>query len=118
MLIPRTKNATSDQRHDVQTLGQKFVSVDDKVYAYLLSNQPPEHPELQALRRQTSGLPNSHMQMTPEQGHLFALLVRLIEARRMLEIGTFTGVSALAVALALPVDGRIIACDVSEEWTS
>jgi predicted O-methyltransferase YrrM len=57
------------------------------------------------------------MQITPEQGHLLALLVRLMGARRVLEIGTFTGYSALAMALALPADGRLIACDISEEWT-
>jgi O-methyltransferase len=102
----------------VQTLSRKFVSVDDRVYAYLLANEPAEHPELRALREHGSKLPNAHMQMTPEQGHFFALLVRLIAARRTLEIGTFTGCSSLAVALALPADGRIVACDVSEEWTS
>jgi len=57
------------------------------------------------------------MQITPEQGHFLALLVRLISARRALEIGTFTGYSALAVALALPEDGQVVACDISEEWT-
>ena len=103
---------------DVHTSSQKFVSIDDRVYAYLLKNEPPEHPELRALREQTSKLSNAHMQMTPEQGHFFALLVRLIAARQTLEIGTFTGCSALAVALALPADGRIVACDVSKEWTS
>jgi O-methyltransferase len=102
----------------VHTLSQKFVSIDDRVYAYLLMNEPAEHPELRALREQTSKLPNAHMQMTPEQGHFFALLVRLIAARRTLEIGTFTGCSALAVALALPAEGRVVACDLSEEWTS
>lgn len=58
------------------------------------------------------------MQISPEQGHLLQWLVRLTAARRVLEIGTFTGYSALAMALALPDDGRLVACDVSEEWTS
>jgi predicted O-methyltransferase YrrM len=95
-------------------LSQKFVSIDDRVYAYLLMNEPAEHPELRALREQTSKLPNAHMQMTPEQGHFFALLVRLIAARRTLEIGTFTGCSALAVALALDILLAWTACLKSE----
>jgi O-methyltransferase len=69
------------------------------------------------LRTETSRLPRGTMQISPEQGQLMGLLVRLIGARRALEIGTFTGYSALAVALALPADGRLICCDVREEWT-
>lgn len=102
----------------LQPLDRKFVSVDERIYAYLLMHLPPEHPELRALRKQTNKLPNAQMQITPEQGHFLALLVRLMPARRILEIGTFTGCSALAMALALPADGQIIACDVSAEWTS
>ena len=66
----------------------------------------------------TSSLPDARMQITPEQGHFLSLLVRLVGARQVLEIGTFTGYSALAMALALPPGGRLTACDVSEEWTS
>jgi O-methyltransferase len=102
----------------LQPLNRKFVSVDEKIYAYLLTNLPPEHAELRALREQTNKLSNAQMQITPEQGHFLALLMRLMGARRVLEIGTFTGCSALAMALALPADGHIIACDVSAEWTS
>ena len=69
------------------------------------------------LRAETSRLPRGTMQISPEQGQLMGLLVRLMGARRALEIGTFTGYSALAVALALPADGKLICCDVSEEWT-
>ena len=70
------------------------------------------------LRRETTALPDARMLLAPEVGGLLALLVRLIGARRVLELGTFTGYSALAMALALPADGRILACDVSEEWTA
>jgi predicted O-methyltransferase YrrM len=70
------------------------------------------------LRRETAALPDARMLLAPEVGGLLALLVRMIGARRVLELGTFTGYSALAMALALPEGGRILACDVSEEWTA
>jgi predicted O-methyltransferase YrrM len=70
------------------------------------------------LREETARLPMAGMQIAPDQGQLMALLARLVGARRCLEIGTFTGYSALAVALALPADGRIIACDVNPETTA
>ncbi len=76
-----------------------------------------EHPELAALREATASHPMARMQIAPEQGALMQLLVRLMGARRCVEIGTFTGYSALAVALALPEDGRLVACDLSEEYT-
>ena len=69
------------------------------------------------LRAETALLPDARMQIGPDQGALLALLARLIGARYALEIGTFTGMSALAVAAALPDDGQLVACDVSEEWT-
>ena len=71
-----------------------------------------------ALREETAGLTQRSMQISPEQGQFMALLVRLIGARQCLEVGVFTGYSSLATALALPDDGRIVACDVSEEWTA
>lgn len=70
------------------------------------------------LRAETAKLPMARMQIAPEQGQLMALLVRLIGARRCIEVGVFTGYSALAVAGALPEDGELLACDVSEEWTA
>jgi predicted O-methyltransferase YrrM len=96
----------------------KYTPMDDRLYAYLVAHQAPEHPQLKSLRERTSLLPDARMQISPEQGHLLGLLVRLIAARHVLEIGTFTGYSALAMALALPLGGRLTACDVSEEWTS
>ena len=90
----------------------------DEIAAYLRGVGIREAPPLVALRAETAKLPLALMQISPEQGALMQLLVRLIGARRTLEVGVFTGYSALAVALALPDDGRILACDVSDEWTS
>ena len=97
---------------------RRSTLIDENVYSYLLLHEPPEHPELHALRQRTGSLPEGNMQIAPEQGHLLAFLVHLIGARRALEIGTFTGYSALAVALALPADGELVACDISENWTA
>ena len=76
-----------------------------------------EHPVLAALRDDTARLPEAQMQIAPEQGAFMAMLVRLVGARRILEIGTFTGYSSTAMALALPEDGRVTCLDVSREWT-
>jgi O-methyltransferase len=94
------------------------LALDDRLYAYLLRSEPPEHEELQKLRERTKGLPEACMQIAPEQGHFLAFLVRLIGARRTLELGTFTGYSALTMALALPPDGRVVTCDLCETWTN
>jgi predicted O-methyltransferase YrrM len=85
---------------------------------YIVKAHPPEHPVLRKLRQKTGRMPMGAMQIAAEQGHFLAFLVRLIGARLTLEIGTFTGYSALAVALALPDNGKVTACDVSEEWTA
>ena len=90
----------------------------DEVRRYLLSASVHEPGILARLREETSALPLAMMQISPEQGQFLALLVRMLQARRCLEVGTFTGYSTLVVALALPEDGRVTACDVSEEWTS
>ncbi len=96
----------------------RSISLTDSLYEYLLASSLREPPLLARLREETAGLPNARMQIAPEQGQFMALLVRLMGARRCLEVGVFTGYSSLAIALALPEDGRIFACDVSEEWTS
>ena len=85
---------------------------------YLISTSVREPEVLGRLREETAGLPLAMMQISPEQGQFMALLVKMLRARRCLEVGTFTGYSALWVALALPPDGRLTACDVSAEWTS
>jgi len=85
---------------------------------YVVQAHGAEHPVLASLRESTGRMRNAGMQIAPEQGCFLAFLVRLIGARRTLEVGTFTGYSALATALALPEDGTLVACDVSEEWTA
>mgnify|MGYP001307214616 CR=1 FL=1 len=85
---------------------------------YLWDKGINEHPALKELRIETAGLPESMMQICPEQGALMGNLIRMISAKRTLEVGTFTGYSALAIALALPEDGYLLACDISEEFTS
>jgi predicted O-methyltransferase YrrM len=87
------------------------------VYEYLLSVSSREAPALAGLRAATAPRAETEMQIGAEQGHFMALLVHLIGARRCIELGTYTGYSALAVALALPADGTLVACDVSDEFT-
>jgi caffeoyl-CoA O-methyltransferase len=85
---------------------------------YIRSVSLRELPFLARLREETAPNPMSGMQVSPEQGQFLAFLARLIGARLTLEVGVFTGYSSLSVALALPEDGHIVACDVSEEWTT
>ena len=89
----------------------------EDVYQYLLNVSSREPQVLARLRDATAPRPEAEMQISPEQGQFMGLLARLIGARRCIEIGTYTGYSALAVALALPPDGKLIACDVSDEFT-
>lgn len=98
-------------------MSNKTIGLTDELHAYILANGAREPEILKRLRDETAQLPNHQMQIAPEQGAFMALLVRLLGARRCLEIGTFTGYSSLAVALALPKDGHITCCDVSTEWT-
>ncbi len=94
------------------------VGLAPDLHAYLVEHGVREPDILRRLREETADLPQHDMQIAPEQGALMALLVGLIGARRCIELGTFTGYSSLAVALALPADGEIVCCDISEEWTS
>ena len=87
-------------------------------YVTALAADEREAPYARRLREETARMPMGGMQIGPDQAALLALLVRAIGARRALEVGTFTGYSALAVAQALPADGRLVCCDVSDEWTS
>ncbi len=90
----------------------------EHIHQYLVSQSLREPEILRRLREETSALPNATMQISPEHGQFMALIIQLLGARRTLEVGVFTGYSSLAVALALPADGKIIACDISEEYTS
>ena len=98
-------------------MSRKSINLPEELHAYLLSVSPPEHPVLRQLRDATAALEQREMQIGPEQGHFMAFLLRLIGARRALEVGTFTGYSTLALALAMGDEGRVVACDISREWT-
>ena len=93
------------------------IAMTEALYGYLLETTVREPELLARLRRETAALPSGGMQISPEQGQLMALLIELTGAKRTLEVGVFTGYSSTVVALALPADGRIVACDVSAEWT-
>lgn len=95
----------------------RFVKATDVLMEYLSRVGARENPAQTHCREETAKLPMAMMQIAPEQGSFLALLAKLIGARRCLEIGTFTGYSALSVALALPPEGRIVALDVSKEFT-
>jgi predicted O-methyltransferase YrrM len=98
-------------------MSARTIQVDDRLHAYLLAHSLREPKALSALRDETHALPQRNMQISPEQGQFMQLLVELMGARRIVEVGTFTGYSALAMALAMPPDGKIVTCDVSEEFT-
>lgn len=103
--------------HTEVFMSQSTLSLTPRVHRYMLEHSLREPPILARLRAVTASMPTANMQIAPEQGQLLQLLVRSIGARRCIEVGTFTGYSSLAVALALPGDGRLVACDVSAEWT-
>jgi len=96
----------------------KNLPMTDALEAYLRTVSLREPGILRRLREATAELPEAHLQIAPEEGQFLQLLVRLLGARRVLEIGTFTGYSALWMALALPEDGRLVTCDSSKEWTA
>lgn len=98
-------------------MSNRTINLTDDVVAYVRRVGVREHAALARLREETAPMPMAQMQIAPEQGAFMALLVQLIGARHILEIGTFTGYSSTAMALAMPPDGRILCCDVSQEWT-
>lgn len=98
-------------------MSTRTLTLTDDTYRYLLEHALREPPVLARLRAATAGLAGAEMQIAPEQGQFLAMLVRLAGARRCIELGTYTGYSSLAVALALPPEGRLLACDVSAQWT-
>lgn len=99
-------------------MSNQTLNLTEPVYRYLCATGLRESSALASLRQETAELPLSVMQISPEQGQFMALLIRLTDARRCLEVGTFTGYSALACAEALPEDGRLLALDISAEWTA
>ncbi|MEC9267779.1 MAG: class I SAM-dependent methyltransferase [Pseudomonadota bacterium] len=100
-------------------MSRKTLNLDSTLYDYLISQSLRETPIQSRLREETAALGGpAGMQVSPEQGQFLAFLASLIGAKRVVEVGTFTGYSALSVALALPADGRITCCDVSADWTA
>ncbi|MFO8023708.1 class I SAM-dependent methyltransferase [Thiohalophilus sp.] len=98
-------------------MSNRTLNLNDTVYEYLLAHSLRESPLLKQLREETATLEMARMQISPEQGQLLNLLVKLLGARQVIEIGVFTGYSALCMAEALPADGRLVACDINQEWT-
>src|ERR1700743_3719302 len=98
-------------------MSNRTITMTDALYAYLLETSLREAPLLKRLRDETAAHPRGGMQISPEQGQFMQLLTKLTGARRCIEVGVFTGYSSLSVALALPADGKILACDVSDEFT-
>jgi len=99
-------------------MANSTLGLENQLYDYLLSISLREPDILASLREETAKHPIARMQIAPEQGQFMELLVQLMGARKTIEIGVFTGYSSLCVALALPPNGQIIACDVSEEYTA
>lgn len=99
-------------------MANKTPGLGDRLYQYVLDNSLREPEILQQLRQATAAEEMAEMRSAPEQGQFMAMLLRLINARRAIEVGTYTGYATLWMALALPEDGEIIACDTSKEWTS
>ena len=99
-------------------MGKRTLELSQDLYDYMLSVSSREPAILHRLRDETDSLAQAGMQKSPDQGQFMALLLRLIGATRVVEIGTFTGYSALVMALAMPENGKIVCCDLNEEWTS
>jgi len=94
------------------------IGLSDTLHDYLVASTLRDHPVLAWLREETARMPEARMQIAPEQGQFLQLIVELTGARRIVEVGTFTGYSSTAMALALPPGGTILCCDVSERFTS
>lgn len=95
----------------------QISSLTPELHQYLIDVSVQEHPVLQTLREETKDMQLSFMQIPPEQAQFMQFLIRLTPGKRVLELGTFTGYSALAMALAMPDDGHLLTCDINEEWT-
>jgi predicted O-methyltransferase YrrM len=96
----------------------KYTALNPTLYQYLLDHSVDEDAILSELRDETEQIPLSQMQIGADQGRFLQMLIKITGAKRILEVGTYTGYSSLAMALALPEDGKIICCDISEQWTS
>lgn len=94
------------------------LNLNPLIHQYLIHHSVREHKTLTELRHVTHQLSNAFMQISPEQGQLMSLLIQLTGAKKSLDIGTFTGYSALVVALAMPTDGKVVTLDINEEWAA
>jgi predicted O-methyltransferase YrrM len=99
-------------------MSKRTLNLSDTLYDYLLSVSLQETDTQRALRDETNQMKEAMMQISPDQGQFMALLVKLLNAERIIEVGTFTGYSALSMAQALPDKGKLIACDINKEWTT
>jgi predicted O-methyltransferase YrrM len=99
-------------------MSNKTINLSNSLYEYVLSVSLREAAVARALREETATHPMARMQIAPEQGQFMALLVKMLRAEHALEVGVFTGYSALCVALALPADGKLVACDINREWAA
>jgi len=99
-------------------MANSTIQVTEPLYDYMLAVSLREPELLKKLREETAAMPNAGMQISPDQGQFLRLLIKMLGAKRTLEVGVFTGYSSLSVAYVLPDDGQIIACDVSEEFTN
>jgi predicted O-methyltransferase YrrM len=98
-------------------MSNKTLQLPDYIHEYLVAHGPRETPHLRQLREETARLPMARMQIAPEQGQFLAFLVRLLGVHQAVEVGVFTGYSALWQAQAMPEDGRLVGCDIDPEWT-
>lgn len=99
-------------------MSNRTLNLDDALYSYLLDVSLRETPLQLRLREETAALPVAQWQIAPEQGQFMALLVQLTGAKRLLEVGTFTGYSALSMAQAMPADGQLLCCDIDQQYTA
>ena len=99
-------------------MSTRTLGLDDMLHQYLLDVSVDEDPVARALRARTATLEEHYMQISPEQGQFFKLLLRLMNAQQVIEVGTYTGYSALCMAQAVGARGRVVCCDISEEWTA
>lgn len=110
-------NGFRNLRGTCPIMSNRSIGLDQRLYEYLLDASLREDELLAELRAETAELPESNMQIAPEQGQFMALVARMIGARRYLEIGTFTGYSALVVSCAMPAGAETVTCDISRDWT-
>lgn len=115
---PKYSGDPSPAKDDVRAVTMKQLQLTEDLYDYILEVSLRESSILKDLREETAKLPLAMMQIAPEQGQFMQFLLKLINAKKVLELGTFTGYSALAMAMVLPSDGELITCDINPTWSS